>query len=106
MTVQFTSISYWQDIAIEDWVRCVGFSVPVSKDNRRNYVTVEELTRSEWRFELFLRLEFCGAGLVCGAVISKGRIVELTAKEEVEREWRGALVEELRLGQGESKEEN
>jgi hypothetical protein len=106
VTVQFTSNSYWQDIAIEDWVRCVGFSVPVAKDNRRKYVTVEELTRSEWRFELFLRVEFCGTGLVCGAVISKGRILKLTAKEEVEGDWREALVKGLRLDQEKRKEEN
>lgn len=98
VTVQFTSNSYWRDIEIEDWVRCVGFSAPVSKeDKRRKYVTVEELTRSEWKFDLFLRLEFCGPRLVCGALISKGRLLQMTVKAENEVEWRTAIVDELRL---------
>jgi hypothetical protein len=106
VTVKFTSHSYWQDIVIEDWVRCVRFSLPVSKDRLfENHVSVEELTRGEWRFELLLSVRFCGAGLVCGAVIMKGKIVDMTVEEEREVQWREALVGELGLDEEESKEE-
>jgi hypothetical protein len=113
VSVAVKCVNWRESIAIDFWVESID---EVVWNNTADLVKVEELTHSEWRYELVLEATFwegfglgdwkvgCGThgrfGLRCKVCVSKGRILELDAEEGVKEEWRRALEGELGLEKG------
>jgi hypothetical protein len=120
VTVLSKSDSYWSDIRdSEAWIAYIDNSIPTFTAhnpmavwpgaNSRSvvgYVTMGELTNSQWKFDLFFSAEYWQrvitgykggraqyvSFLVCKVVISKGKIVEFLAVAPVGMDWKEDLI--------------
>ena len=127
VTVLSKTDAYWSDIGdCEAWVAYINNSIPTFTAHNPvaawfggnplvqvGYVTLGELTRSQWKFDLFLDAEFWKrvitgykggkaqyvSSLVCEVLISKGEIVEFKAVDPIGMDWKEDLIVCLGLSQ-------
>jgi hypothetical protein len=117
VTVLSKSDSYWSDIRdSEAWFVYINSSIPKFTASNHylggnvqvqvEYVTMGELTHSQWKFDLFFSAEYWQrvitgykggkaqyvASLVCKVLISKGKIVEFMAVAPVGMDWKEDLI--------------
>lgn len=125
VTVLSKTDAYWSDIGdCEAWVAYIKNSIPTFTAHNPvaawfggnplvqvGYVTLGELTRSQWRFDLFFSAEYWQrvitgykggraqyvSNLVCKVLISKGKIVEFMAVAPIGMDWKEDLAGILQL---------
>jgi hypothetical protein len=118
VTVIVKCVNWRGRIEVETWVHDVD---DVVFNLCAPCVTVEQLTHSEWRYDLVLQATFWEGfgskdvhvshathkqfGFACKVCISKGKITELDTAEGARQDWKEALMFELDVTSDEAEEE-